>query len=152
MSSAASRPEGDSPFTLEDADNLRRSVGTIVRAVRDRTTDESDGQIETLGFLMRDGAQSIAHLARRRAVRHQSMSSIVADLENRGLVARDPDPADARGVLISLTGAGTAVVTESRETRSVVLRDAAMRALVGEDLALLARLPALLDALSAELA
>lgn len=149
MSSAAD------PFTLDDADSLRRAVGMVVRAVRDATEatgpDESEGQIETLGFLMRDGDHSIAALARRRRVRHQSMSAIVVDLEARGFVERRADPQDARGVLITLTAQGRGVVQRSRETRSVVVRDAAVASLSPADLELLARVPALLDALTARL-
>lgn len=136
------------PFDLDSADELRRSVGVLVRAVRDRTAEETDGQIETLGFLMRDGSQSIASLARRRRIRHQSASTVVAELERAGLVARAPDPDDARGVLIRLTSAGSAVVTESRRHRAGVVLDAARASLSPEDRALLTRVPALLDALS----
>lgn len=140
------------PFDLDSADELRRSVGVLVRAVRDRTAEESDGQIETLGFLMRDGAQSIASLARRRRIRHQSASAVVADLEKAGLVGRERDPADARGVLITLTSAGSEMVTESRRIRAEVVLEAARSSLSADDRALLARVPALLDALSEAMA
>jgi DNA-binding MarR family transcriptional regulator len=140
------------PFDLDSADELRRSVGVLVRAVRDRTAHESDGQIETLGFLMRDGAQSIAALARLRRIRHQSASAVVAELERAGLVARAPDPDDARGVLITLTTAGSDVVTESRRLRAGVVLEAARESLSIDERALLARVPALLDALSEAMA
>ncbi|MDN3480028.1 helix-turn-helix domain-containing protein, partial [Curtobacterium sp. APC 4022] len=78
-------------FTLDDADALRRAIGDSTRAVR-RTETTPEGQVETLGFLARDGAQSIAALARLRRVRHQSMRVTVADLEAQGLVERSPDP------------------------------------------------------------
>ncbi|BDZ48453.1 hypothetical protein GCM10025867_06940 [Frondihabitans sucicola] len=142
-------PSGD--FELDTADRLRRSVGDLVRAVRDVTDAAPDNQIETLGYLMRGGPQSIAALARQRRIRHQSMSATVAELASRGLVERSADPSDARGVLIALTEAGSRVVTESREMRATLLLGVAEIALDEADLALLARVPTLLDRLTAAL-
>lgn len=137
-------------FTLEDANELRRAIGESVRAIR-RSETTPDGQIETLGFLARDGAYSIAALARLRRVRHQTMSATVADLERRGLVTRSPDPDDARGVLVSITDAGSAMIAESRQRRSSLVLDAAERALTVEEQVVLARAAGVLDKLSAAL-
>lgn len=137
-------------FTLEDANELRRAIGESVRAVR-RTETTPDGQIETLGFLVRDGAHSIAALARLRRVRHQTMSATVAELEARGLVVRRPDPEDARGVLVALTESGVAMIAESRQRRSSRVLEAAERALTAEERAVLARAAGVLDKLSAAL-
>ena len=115
-------------FTLDDANALRRAIGDSTRAVR-RTETTPEGQVETLGFLARDGAQSIAALARLRRVRHQSMRVTVTYLEAQGLVERSPDPADARGVLVSLTDAGRQTVEDLRLRRSARVLDAAERAL-----------------------
>lgn len=136
-------------FGVDDADALRRSIGVFVRAVYTQTEPTPDNQIDTLGYLMRDGAQSIAALARKRRIRHQSMSTTIADLEAQGLVERSRDPGDARGVLISLTSAGSRLVAESREARAALIQEAAARALSPADRAVLARVPALLDRLSA---
>jgi DNA-binding MarR family transcriptional regulator len=143
--------ESTDEFDLEAADRLRRSVGDIVRAVRAVTDARPDNQLETLGYLMRGGPHSIAALARLRRIRHQSMSAIVAELVSQGLVERSPDPGDARGVLIALTGAGSRVVTESRETRATLLLGVAELELDDAERALLARVPPLLDRLSAAL-
>lgn len=133
-------------FTLDDADRLRRSVGDMVRAMQ-ATEDAPGGQIETLGFLFRDGPHSIARLARRRRIRHQSMSGTVAELEAQGWVTRTPDPLDKRGVLIELTEAGSAVIVESRITRSGKILNAAHRTLTADELATLARTAELFDKL-----
>jgi DNA-binding MarR family transcriptional regulator len=125
------------PFTLDDANALRRAIGDSTRAVR-RTETTPEGQVETLGFLARDGAQSIATLARARRVRHQTMRVTVVDLEAQGLVERTADPADARGVLISLTDDGRAVIDELRTRRSARVLAAAERALTAEERATLA--------------
>jgi len=140
----------DRAFTLDDADALRRAIGDSVRAIR-RSETTPEGQIEALGFLARDGAHSIAALARRRRVRHQTMRVTVADLEAQGLVERAPDPSDARGVLVSLTDAGRAVIAESRTRRSARVLAAAEAVLTLEDRAVLARTAGVLERLSAAL-
>lgn len=137
-------------FTLDDANELRRAIGDSVRAIR-RSETTPEGQIEVLGFLARDGAHSIAALARLRRVRHQTMRTTVADLEAHGLVERAPDPADARGVLVSLTGTGMAMIAESRTRRSARVLAAAQRALTVEEREVLARAAGALDKLTAAL-
>jgi DNA-binding MarR family transcriptional regulator len=134
-------------LTFDSANEFRRAVGDLVRAVR-LGEHTPEGQIETLGFLARDGAQSIATLARRRRVRHQSMSAMIADFELRGLVTRSADPDDARGVLLQLTGAGTEMVHASRLRRSTVLLEAARTALTPSEREALAGIPGVLDTLS----
>ncbi|TPW74051.1 MarR family winged helix-turn-helix transcriptional regulator [Schumannella soli] len=137
-------------FTLDQADAFRASIGESVRAIR-RTESTPDGQIEALGFLERDGPQSIATLARRRRVRHQTMSATVADLEKQGLVTRSPDPADARGVLIMTTPAGSATIVELRRRRSTELHEAAHAVLSPEERAALVTATAALGKLAAVL-
>lgn len=133
-------------FTIESADRLRRSIGDIVRAMQ-QLENAPNGQIETLGFLRRDGRQSIASLARRRRVKHQSMSGAIVELESQGLVVRTPDPLDGRGVLIDLTEAGSAMVDESRTRRSAIVLRVAERTLTQSEQDALAGTAALLDKL-----
>jgi DNA-binding MarR family transcriptional regulator len=137
-------------FTLDDANELRRAIGESVRAIR-LSESTPEGQIEVLGFLARDGAYSIAALARLRRVRHQSMSATVAELATQGLVSRAPDPADARGVLVSLTAAGSRMIAESRLRRSSRILAAAEGALSDDERAVLARAASALDKLTAAL-
>lgn len=137
-------------FGLDDANELRRAIGESVRAIR-RSETTPEGQIEVLGFLARDGAYSIAALARLRRVRHQSMRVTVADLEALGLVERAPDPADARGVLVTLTEAGRAMIDESRTRRSTRILTAAESALTPAEREVLARAAGVLDKLTAAL-
>lgn len=140
----------DPGFTVDDADALRRVIGESVRAVR-RSESMPQGQLETLGFLARDGARSIAGLARSRRVRHQTMRVTVADLETQGLVARSPDPDDARGVLVRLTDAGRAVIDESRVRRATRILHAAETALTPRERQVLVQATAALDKLTAAL-
>jgi DNA-binding MarR family transcriptional regulator len=134
-------------FTLDDANGLRRAVGAFVRVIRHAETTP-EGQIEVLGFLTRDGAASIAALARLRRVRHQTMRVTVADLESQGLVARVRDPSDARGVLVSLTPTGERMIAESRIRRSARVLAAARAALTPEERAVLVAAASALDRLT----
>ena len=59
---------------------------------------------------------SITALAERMGVTQQA-SKAVADLERRGLLCRDPDPADARTKLLHLTAHALAAVEETRVLR-----------------------------------
>jgi DNA-binding MarR family transcriptional regulator len=63
-------------------------VGRFVRATRANADVLPPTRAEVLAQLERDGPCSIAELAARRGVRHQTMSRMVADLEQLDLVAR----------------------------------------------------------------
>lgn len=134
-------------FTQEDAEALRASIGDAVRAIR-RSENLPEGQIETLGHLVRDGAGSIAALARLRRVRHQSMRVTVAELEAQGLVQRSPDPRDRRGVLIEPTSVGTRMIDELRRRRSNAILTAAEAVLSADERAVLARTVGILNKLT----
>lgn len=145
-----SLPDSSLDFSLDDADELRRAVGELVRAVR-LAEPTPENQIETLGYLARDGALSIAALARRRRIRHQSMSATVVELETQGLVGRSPDPDDARGVLVALTSAGSEMIAQSRLRRSTRILGAAADGLTPAERTVLAAAAPALDKLTAEL-
>ena len=73
------------------AERLRTSIGGLVRATRSEADALAPPIAQTLGLLDREGEASIASLAQRRRVRHQSQSRTVKDLENLGYAARRPD-------------------------------------------------------------
>jgi DNA-binding MarR family transcriptional regulator len=50
-----------------------------------------------------------AELALELAVERSSVSTLLASLEDEGLVTRSPDPADGRRLLVQLTGRGRAL-------------------------------------------
>jgi DNA-binding MarR family transcriptional regulator len=56
-----------------------------------------------------DAPIRISELNRHVLLSQPALSRLVDRLAERGLVGRQPDPADRRGVLLSLTGAGRAV-------------------------------------------
>ncbi|MGN6328778.1 MAG: MarR family winged helix-turn-helix transcriptional regulator [Rhodanobacter sp.] len=110
-----SRPSSDAMALAEE---LRRSIGTFVRAIRQKTATGRSAPSETLGLLEREGAMSVAALAQRRSVTHQSMRVVVAQLMATGMVDRNPDPGDGRSWLVSLSDAGRAQLLRDRDVRA----------------------------------
>jgi DNA-binding MarR family transcriptional regulator len=128
------------------AERLRESVGRIVRTTRGETADGlSAAHAATLGYLDRDGAMTIAEIARRRGVRHQGQSRTVLELEDRGYARRSASDTDARASVIEITDFGRSVLDIDRLARTSWIADAIRREFTDDELALLDRVPGLLD-------
>ena len=74
----------------------------------------SPSQTSALSRLSKDGPASTSDLAAAEGVRHQSMAATLAVLDERGLIARQPDPGDGRRQLVSVTEAGHAFLDDKR--------------------------------------
>ena len=112
MSSTPNAPI--SPETVVPA--LTQSIGRILRRLR---TEANPGglnfsQTATLALLDENGGMTTADLARAQGMKPQSMSTILASLEQEGLVERSAHPTDGRQILFSLTDQGV----EARRKRS----------------------------------
>ncbi len=92
------------------ASDLMQAVGTLLRRVRGESGNVglSWSQAAAMGRLERNGPMTTAELARAETVKPQSMGALLAELEQDGLVRRDPHPTDGRQILFSLTDAGIA--------------------------------------------
>ncbi|MFJ8628088.1 MarR family winged helix-turn-helix transcriptional regulator [Kitasatospora sp. NPDC093550] len=109
--------EAPHPDTLELAADLRTALGGLVRALRDGD-DLPPNQAAVLGLLVRDECSyTVAELADRRNVRHQSMARTVALMAEAGLVAQQPHPTDGRKQLVAATGAGRTALLDQRARR-----------------------------------
>ena len=87
-------------------------IGRLDRALR-RHLDEQIGreglttlQYTTLSVLRARSGLSNAQLARRSLMTPQSMSEVLARLEQKGLIRRDPHPDHGRVIQVELTPAG----------------------------------------------
>lgn len=128
------------------AEELRRSIGELVRAVRAVDT-MPPGEAAILGFIDRGSPLTTADLARLRGVTHQSAAKTVKDLTAAGLVHGEQHPADGRKLLLYLTDAGRSRLRRERTRRAGVLGaairetfDPEERRRLGESVALLSRL------------
>ena len=76
-----------------------------------------------LSGLARTGPATAARLAADVGLDRSVVSRHADRLEAAGLLRRDPDPADRRGTLLVLTGAGRRAVTEMRRRLAAQLDD-----------------------------
>ncbi|OBI41901.1 MarR family winged helix-turn-helix transcriptional regulator [Mycobacterium sp. E796] len=108
---------GDSAVAA--ARDLRVLVSRLRRRLRSLGVDEdlTPSQTAVLTRLWKEGASSASVLAGAERVRPQSMATIVAALEQRGLIKRTPDPEDGRRQVISLTAAGRRRAESDRRVR-----------------------------------
>jgi DNA-binding MarR family transcriptional regulator len=79
--------------------------------------DLTPSQTAVLTRLWKEGASSASALAGAERVRPQSMATIVAALDQRGLIERTPDPEDGRRQVVSLTEAGRERAESDRQVR-----------------------------------
>lgn len=100
------------------AENLRVAVGKFVRSVKTQANTPTTSQSETLSLLDRAGPLSVAELADRRNVKHQSMRLVAVQLEAEGLISKMPNPADGRSQLLSITDKGEKVLSRASEARA----------------------------------
>jgi len=77
-------------------------------------------QYTALTSLERHPGMTAAALARHSFVTAQTIAQLVAALQSRGLVARQPDPRSRRQVLLALTPEGERLLDEFREPVAAV--------------------------------
>ncbi len=71
-------------------------------------------------YLGRNGPSRAVDLALAAGIRPQSMMKIVHELEEMGLVTRQPDPDDSRAKLIDFTARGRRFIAELRQSTETV--------------------------------
>src|ERR1700753_3464443 len=102
-------------FSESDAaavSTLRSAVMRLSRRLRHQRVEESltPTEMQVLATLARCGSASPGELARKEHVQPPSMTRIIAMLEEKGLVRREPHPDDRRQVVVSSTEASESVV------------------------------------------
>ena len=107
----------------DSAEQIAALLDGIVRRQR-RASREGLGESVTHGQfrVVRDldraeRALRLSELAAQLGIVPRSATSVVDDLEATGLVARHPDPNDRRATLVTLTPAGTQILTTLRHNR-----------------------------------
>ena len=101
------------------ATELRAVVSRLRRRLREVADigDLTPSQASVLSRLDQSGPVSASDLAAAERVRPQSMAATLAAIEQHGLIRREPDPADGRRQLISLTDAARETILGSRRAR-----------------------------------
>ena len=102
-------PIQESSAPTELAQSLATEVRAVFRKLKLRAREHGGGndltstQAAVLLRLEIDGPATVSSLARAEGMRPQSMSAIVAPLQESGLVGGAADPSDGRQTLMSLT-------------------------------------------------
>ncbi|HEX3691647.1 MAG TPA: MarR family transcriptional regulator [Solirubrobacteraceae bacterium] len=98
---------------------LRVSIGLLVRRMRQIPVEGELTLSETsaLARLDRGGPTTPGALAKQEQISPQSMGATLAALQSRGLIERAPDPEDGRRAVMSITGAGVALLRSRRNAK-----------------------------------
>lgn len=107
---------------------LRISISRLARRLRVERlglgaaeTALSDIQLAALAALERHQAMTPGELAEYEKVQPPSMTRVIAVLEERNLVRREPHPSDRRQVILTVTAEGRALVNRVRRRREAWL-------------------------------
>jgi DNA-binding MarR family transcriptional regulator len=116
------------------AHDLRIAVMRLVRRLRSQRSDSSLTltQLSALSALDRHGSLTPGELAGHEKVQPPSMTRVIAELQARGLVERQPHPRDRRQSLVTIAPAGRALLAEDRRRREAWL-DRQLRGLSAEE-------------------
>jgi len=101
---------------LQTANHLRITLGRIVRRLRQAHApgEVTLSELSVLGRLDRQGIQTAGQLAEQERVTPQAMSTILAELEARELIARAADSEDGRKLKLTATEAGRQLLAGRR--------------------------------------
>ena len=136
----------------ELASSIRRSVARLVRRLRLERADEalSLSKLSILGILYRKGAVTATDLATQEHIRPQSLTRLLAFLEKKGFVSRQPDGGDRRRLLITLTAEGKKALAADVRRKEAWLAKVMDRALSPSEREILLNASRLLERLTEE--
>lgn len=108
--------EGVSPEDAAAVNTLRVGVMRLARRVRHQRVDTSLGlaELSALGTLHRCGPMTPGELARKEHVQPPSMTRIIGQLQERGLVRLAGHPEDRRQKTVTATEQAEAMLEASR--------------------------------------
>jgi DNA-binding MarR family transcriptional regulator len=138
------------PREIQDvADRLHSAALHLLRRLRseDDALGISPPRLSALSVVVFAGPIGIGALAATEGVTAPTMSRLVDGLERDGLVRRESDPDDARGVLVRATAQGTRILRRGRRQRVETLASG-LAALSADDLAAVARGAELIERLT----
>ena len=129
---------------------MRISISRLARRLRverlglgGTETVLSDIQLAALAALERHDSMTPGELADHEKVQPPSMTRVIAVLEERGLVRREPHATDRRQVILTVTAEGRDLVQRVRRRREAWLAQRLQELTPGERQTLLAAAPIL---------
>jgi DNA-binding MarR family transcriptional regulator len=135
--------------SAELASVLRPALLRLTRLVRNQRADTSVTltQLAAMGTLFKNGPMSAGELAAIERVQPPSMSKVLANLEERGLIRRDPHPSDRRQAIVGITEQGVELLSSERRLRDAWL-SRRLAELSADERELLVRVVPVLDRLA----
>ncbi len=129
------------------ASQLRRATLRLARRLRAERPENAGSlaQFMLLGRLYREGTATPGALASGEGLQPQSVTRLIAALEQEGWAERSRDPADGRQAIIAITAAGRAVVERDMKRRDEWLAGAIGAQLEPAECELLQRAAALIE-------
>jgi DNA-binding MarR family transcriptional regulator len=129
---------------------LRRSItrmGRLLGATMPRG-ELTPMKLAALGVLRRGGPLSASALAMRLGIRPQSLTRILADLEEAGLLTRERDPDDGREHRLEATAKAVLLMREEGKRRDQAIGEVMLRVLTPLEIDLLLLAARALDKLA----
>ena len=106
----------------EVATRLRIAVNRLQRRLRQQSLEGlSPAQASALGTVNRLGQPTLGELAAIEQVQPPSMTRIVANLADSGMVTREADASDRRSARVRITPAGTRALERMRTAKNAFL-------------------------------
>ncbi len=117
------RPSDQLSLTQEDvAGRLRRAVNRLQRRLRQESLGGlSPAQASALGSVSRHGSPTLGELAAIEQVQPPTITRIVANLTEAGMVTRVADPNDRRSARVRITPAGERALERMRSRKNAFL-------------------------------
>jgi DNA-binding MarR family transcriptional regulator len=105
----------DSPSRTEAAGRLRLAVVRLARQIRQHArSGVTPSQLSALATLDRHGPMRLADLADHEGIARSTITRLVRQLEDGGLITRSADPADGRCAIAALSPNGRELLRDAR--------------------------------------
>lgn len=145
---SSSLPPEPDPFTPQEFAawrGLLRLRETVTRAVDERLRAEHGLSLDDYGILITLIGQPeqrlrMSRLGDHRLLTPSGITRAVARLEERGLVQREPDPADGRAFFAGLTPKGVRELRNAQRAHHAIVRELYLQRLDSRELAQLGEL------------
>ncbi|MGN6721753.1 MAG: MarR family winged helix-turn-helix transcriptional regulator [Marmoricola sp.] len=122
--------------SLDASAALVLQVSRLIRIVRRNSHQIPAASVRLLSLVDQYGPATIKDLAITDQVSQPTMTGLVNGMTERGWLRREPNPADARSSLVSLTDAGRDELRQARAQNAEFILNRAERAgITPEDLA-----------------
>lgn len=116
-------PDTEPSSISELSRGLSFAIGRANRRMLAAGRGLGQGHLSALATIFRSGPIRPGDLAQREFVSAPTMTRTLRDLQELGLISRQPDASDGRSVLVSVTGQGEYEVLSASSARAELLAE-----------------------------